>query len=555
MTNTPVNDLKATLGQAIRIFEAGADYVRISTPNKESVSLLEKIRIELKQAGFDQPLVADIHFRPELALMAARVVEKVRINPGNYSGIPRKGQTEWTDSEYAADLEAIRRNLKPLVTVCREYGTAIRIGTNAGSLSPRIVSRYGNTPEGLVQSTIEFLGIFKDLGYYQTVVSLKASNPLIMIRSYILMAGRMLNEGMCYPLHVGVTEAGEGRSGRVKSALGICTLLKEGIGDTIRVSLSEPPEDEIPIAIKMAAPFQEAFQKIPSKGAMYKTPVFEWSQEPPPPMPGRHKAIVIANALAQTGVEAKNKVEVFEPMVADNNLNVKKEFRLFNQNESFTNQLKVPDEFSFVLHSQQNEKEIFGSLNKIRQPVILIEGPENELYVKTKHLQKQLTARKIKAAIIARLPQMGSDEDSVAISLCTSLGKLLLERKLHGIWAKAPQLPERQTIVELGFALLQATGLRITQTEFISCPTCARTSFDLQAVLKHVKEKTAHLPGIKIAVMGCVVNGPGEMADADFGLIGTGPGKVSIYRGSKAVLKNIDQSQAADTLLELIKTQ
>lgn len=552
MTNTPVNDIKATLGQAIRIFEAGADYVRISTPSSESVRVLKKIRDELKEAGFDQPLVADIHFRPELALMAARVVEKVRINPGNYSGIPRKGQTEWTDSEYAADLDTIRRDLKPLVAVCREYGAAIRIGTNSGSLSPRIVSRYGNTPEGLVQSTIEFLKIFEELGFYQTVVSLKASNPMVMISSYILMAGRMLNEGMCYPLHVGVTEAGEGRSGRVKSALGICTLLKEGIGDTIRVSLSEPPEDEIPIAIKMAAPFQEAFQMVPPKGAIYKTPVFDWSLEPPPPMPGGHKAIVIANPLTQNTVNNPNKIEVFDFKWEDNKLNESNEYRLSPQNAPFTHAMPVPDNFNVVWHTQHNERELINKLNEPGQPLILVDCQENELAQQAENLHRQLTARNIKAAIIARLPQMGSDEDTVAINLCTTLGKLLLERRIHGIWAEAPQLPERQTIVDLSFELLQAAGLRITQTEFISCPTCARTSFDLQAVLKQVKEKTAHLPGLKIAVMGCVVNGPGEMADADFGLLGAGPGKVHIYKGNKPVLKNIDQSQAAECLMQFI---
>ena len=551
MTNTPASDVMGTFEQAIRVFEAGADYVRISTPTRESTLGLRKIREELRLAGFDQPLVADIHFKPELALIAARLVEKVRINPGNYTSLPRKGKTDWTNNEYAAELERTRDNLAPLISVCRDYGTAIRVGTNAGSLSPRIVSRYGNTPEGLVQSTIEFLKIFEDLGFYQSVVSLKASNPLIMIRSYLLMAERMLKEGMSYPLHVGVTEAGEGRSGRIKSALGICTLLKAGIGDTIRVSLSEPPEDEIPVARKIAAPFQQVFQEMPAFGSSFKIPPFEWSHEPAPPLPGGHKAIVIGKNQSKTEVKGKHSVVVYAGKESGES---HEEYPLFSEKQISQGDASFHPEYNFVILNQEPGKDFGQLLKKVPGPVLIIECSPDKLHGQIKNLRKLTGAESINAGVLVMLPLEGSDEEEVISGLATGIGKALLERKLRGIWAEAPNLPSKQTIINIGFDMLQAAGLRITQTEFISCPTCARTSFDLQDVLKEVKEKTSHLPGIKIAVMGCVVNGPGEMADADFGILGAGPGKVNIYRRSNPVLKNIDQHLAADRLLELINT-
>jgi (E)-4-hydroxy-3-methylbut-2-enyl-diphosphate synthase len=559
MTNTAPHEVKQTVAQAIRIFEAGADYVRISAPNRQSALNLEKIRKELNGAGFDQPLVADIHFHPELALIAARHVQKVRINPGNYSGHPKKGQTEWTDDEYAAELEKVRENVTPLIACCREYGTAIRIGTNFGSLSQRIISRFGNTPEGMVQSTIEFLKIFEDLGFMQTVISLKASNPLIMIRSYLLMLERMQHEGMAYPLHLGVTEAGEGENGRIKSALGITTLLKMGIGDTIRVSLSEAPEDEIPVARKIAGPFQKYFTLgNDSKAAFFVKP-FDWQTIQPPALPGGHKALVV---LPFPERENEGKKPDFYVVEKDKN-QVKgnetietvsgERFALLNLQELENNNRPLHHRFNFFKINFPGDASFLHLLKKVSGPVLLWALPERKITEHLDALSRQLEKLQVKAAILPRLAYLHDNEESLMLSLTADAGALLLQRKIHGLYVEAPNLPNQSSIAGICFGLLQASGLRITRTEYISCPTCARTSFDLLKVLQQVKERTSHLPGLKIAVMGCVVNGPGEMADADYGIMGAGPGKVHLYKGNQPVIKNIDQDKAAEALENILK--
>lgn len=559
MTNTAPLDVNQTVAQAIRIFEAGADYVRISTPNRQSALNLEKIRKELNGSGFSQPLVADIHFQPELALIAAPHVQKVRINPGNYSGLPRQGQTEWTDAEYFAELEKLRENVAPLIAACRESGTAIRIGTNFGSLSPRIISRFGNTPEGMVHSTIEFLKIFEDLGFWQTVISLKASNPLIMIRSYLLMAERMILEGMNYPMHLGVTEAGEGENGRIKSALGIGTLLKMGIGDTIRVSLSEAPEDEIPVARKIAAPFQEDFTSEANTENTFRIRPFNWQTSLPPALPGGHKALVVMPSSVRENegekpdffvVEKdKNQAQGNEMFEAGNG----ERFGLHTLQELENNIMALHPRFNFFEINFPGDASFFHLLKEVSGPVLLCALPEREI---TKHLaalSQQLEKLQVKAAILPRLAYSHDNEESFMLSLTADTGALLLQRIIHGLYVEAPNLTNQSSIAGICFSLLQASGLRITQTEYISCPTCARTSFDLLKVLQQVKEKTSHLPGLKIAVMGCVVNGPGEMADADYGIMGAGPGKVHLYKGNQPVMKNINQNNAAEALENLLK--
>lgn len=558
MTNTAPLDIRSTVAQAIRIFEAGADYVRISTPSRQSALNLEKIKKELRLAGFDQPLVADIHFNAELALFAARLVEKVRINPGNYTGLPRKGQTEWTDAEYAAELEKVRENVAPLIAACREYGTAIRIGTNFGSLSQRIISRYGNTPEGMVQSTVEFLRIFEDLGFHQSVVSLKASNPLIMIRSNLLMVERMQHEGMAYPLHLGVTEAGEGENGRIKSALGIGTLLKMGIGDTIRVSLSEAPEDEIPVARKIAQPFHESFTANFAPEATFFVQPFEWQTSQPPALPGGHKAMVVLPFPERDKEEKKPDFYVAEK---DKNRVKRNElietasgerFSLLSLQELKNNRPLQPG-FNFFEVNLPGDKSFLQLLKEVPGPVLLCAFPERESTTYLEALSQQLEKLQVKAAIVPRLAYLHDNEESFMLGLTADTGALLLQRKIHGLFVEAPNLPNQSNIAAICFGLLQASGLRITRTEYISCPTCARTSFDLLKLLQQVKEKTSHFPGLKIAVMGCVVNGPGEMADADYGIMGAGPGKVHLYRGTEPVMKNIDQDKAAETLEDLFK--
>jgi (E)-4-hydroxy-3-methylbut-2-enyl-diphosphate synthase len=583
MTNTAPLDIQATLKQIIRIFEAGADYVRISAPNRQSALNLKKIRKELHKAGFDQPLIADIHFNPDLALIAAKFVEKVRINPGNYSGAGRKGQKDWADSEYEAELERIRQNISPLLEVCKEYGTAIRIGTNFGSLSPRIISRFGNTPEGMVQSTLEFLKIFEDLGFYNTVISLKASNPLLMIRSYLLMVERMLEEGMAYPLHLGVTEAGEGENGRIKSALGISTLLQEGIGDTIRVSLSEEPEAEIPVARKIAEPFQGIFPGVGALTSKFSVKPFNWQDKQLPALPGGHKAIVISSFSGSTR-NATHLHPQADKSFLDTNLpnppdlyfiqgekekdehglsglpngkildiNSGFEHPLLTQEQVFNGSFKTHSGFYFFHLTHLPDPDLVKKLIKIPRLIILWR-PEKILEpALISDLFLLLEGAQDPVAIIPCLTYNQADGEAFILKLTADLGRLLLERKIHGMWIENPGLTQK-VIIQACYSLLQATGLRITRTEYISCPTCARTSFDLMKVLKEVKEKTSHLPGLKIAVMGCVVNGPGEMADADFGIMGSGPDTVNLFRGNEVEVKNLPQDQAAQTLLELINS-
>lgn len=561
MTNTAPLDVGNTVKQAIRLFEAGADYVRISTPNRQSVLNLEMVRKELRLAGFDQPLVADIHFNPELALIAARLVEKVRINPGNYTGLPRKGQTEWTDAEYAEELERVRKNVAPLIAICREYGTAIRIGTNFGSLSQRIISHYGNTPEGMVQSTVEFLRIFEDLGFHQSVVSLKASNPLIMIRSYLMMVDRMQHEGMAYPLHLGVTEAGEGENGRIKSALGISTLLKMGIGDTIRVSLSEAPEDEIPVAQKIAKPFQENFTAEKTSEAAFYVKPFDWQTTHKPALPGGHKAVVVLPFPERENPGTKP--DFYFVNKADHDSGKWKELHETGSGNHYAlRSLHELENNTWPLHPRHNffevhfpsEEHFLHLLKEVPGPALLCTFPEREIIEPLEALSKQLEKLQLKAAIVPRLTYLHDNEESFILSLTADAGALLLQRKIHGLFVEASNLPNQSNIAGICFGLLQASGLRITRTEYISCPTCARTSFDLLNLLQQVKEKTSHFPGLKIAVMGCVVNGPGEMADADYGIMGAGPGKVHLYKGTEPFMKNIHQDKAAETLEALINS-
>ena len=590
MTNTRPEDVAGTVAQCIRIFEAGADYVRISVPTKESVAAFEQVQRRLRAAGFDRPLVADIHFRPELALMVAPIAAKVRINPGNYTDRPRAGQTAWSTTQYHQELDNIRSRIAPLLERCREHGTALRIGTNFGSLSQRIIHRYGNTPEGMVQSTLEFLKIFEDHGFFQTVISLKASNPLVMVNAYRLMVARMLERGMRYPLHLGVTEAGAGENGRIKSALGMATLLQEGIGDTIRVSLTEAPEREIPFARKLAEPFDAAFAGGTGGADAFSLQPFTATPGIPPALPGGHKAVVIAGQ--DTGLASREKVvshprtksasrqqeTVNAPDLMALASTVQRSgamhpregfllpagswqqstahdlFPLFEEIPPPERQGNLHPTFNFIaLHALPGE-DALKALKEIPGPVLIpmLSGdfPASDLG----ELHLMLQAHQVQAAIIPKQEYETEDEDSLIVQLTAGFGSLLLQRKVHGLWVAAPMATEANTLT-LTYGLLQAAGLRITRTEFISCPTCARTSFDLEQVLEQARQQCAHLPGLKIAIMGCVVNGPGEMADADFGILGTTTGKVHIYQGGKPLLRNVHPAQAVNQLRTILEEQ
>jgi len=479
MTNTPTLDTDASAAQVIRIAEAGADIVRLTAQGVAHAKNLENIRAKVRAYGIDIPLVADIHFNPAAAFEAALHVEKVRINPGNFVDPGRTFKhLEYTDEEYAAELDKIEAKLVPLLRLCREKGTAIRIGVNHGSLSDRIMSRYGDTPAGMVESAMEFLRVCVKENFTDVVISIKASNVVVMTQTVRMLVAAMDAEDMHFPLHLGVTEAGDGEDGRVKSAVGIGSLLADGIGDTIRVSLSESPEAEVPVAQALLSHID------------------------------RMKYAEINYELPATDLErpATNTVPVAVGVdfAAD----------------------AIPEEFVVVTTDSPNAPA------DLKFRILNLGGSR---------------------PVIARLSYpSGRTLSDVTIAASVDFGKLLLENLIDGIWIDAPHLPS-EAIASLSLSILQATRRRITKTEYIACPGCGRTLFDLPAALAKVREATSHLPGLKIAVMGCIVNGPGEMADADYGYVGAAAGNVSLYKGKQCIVKNIPTDEALPRLIQLIK--
>jgi (E)-4-hydroxy-3-methylbut-2-enyl-diphosphate synthase len=477
MTNTDTLNTDASVSQCIRIIEAGGELVRLTAQGIREAENLANIRRELHRAGFDTPLCADIHFDPAAAEVAARIVEKVRINPGNYAD-KRASFTrqELSESEYIAGLQRIRERLLPLISICKEYGAAVRIGVNHGSLSDRIMNRYGNTPEGMAVSAIEFLRIFRDEGFSSIVVSMKSSNTRVMVESNRRLVNMMEEEGMHYPVHLGITEAGEGDDGRIISAAGSGTLLAEGIGDTLRVSLSEAPEKEIPVA-------REIIHAVAGPAGRVRKPVS--------PLP----------------------------------------FRVAG--ERYYPQVYTEREGTFI-----------GERGEAFEGKVITLSPEE--------LMKFDDAGRIREAVL-NLVFKEDDAGKLVIDAATLLGRFFIARQPAGICITNSGSVSEDTLRKLSFGVLQATEARISRIRYISCPTCGRTKFNLEDAVRKVKAATAHLGGMKIAVMGCIVNGPGEMAGADYGYVGAAKGKVHIYRGTKAVLKNVPEEEALNRLLEMIE--
>ena len=503
MTNTDTLDTAASVSQCIRIIEAGGELVRLTAQGVREAENLASIRSGLRAAGFDTPLCADIHFNPAAAEVAARIVEKVRINPGNYADKRASFiRQDLTDSEWMAELERTRERLLPLIRICTEYGTAIRIGVNHGSLSDRIMTRYGNTPEGMAVSAIEFLKIFSGEGFRRIVVSMKSSDTLTMVMANRLLVQMLLEEGMHFPIHLGITEAGEGEDGRIISAAGTGTLLAEGIGDTIRVSLSEPPEAEIPVA-------KAIIEAVAGESGRVRNPVPPLEQRP-----AGERYFPQVFTAETSGAAGGNKQAPGVSFVAagGNNpeLPVTGKFRDESGNIYIGEALTVTADELRAAAGQQ-------VYDKILNPVFTCDDP-----------------------------------GQLAIEASALLGRFFIAKHPAGLCISNDGAVQGEALRKLAFSVLQATEARITRTRYISCPTCGRTKFNLQAAVRRVKEATAHLTGMKIAVMGCVVNGPGEMAGADYGYVGGGEGKVHIYRGTEAVLKNIPEAEALDKLLELI---
>ncbi|MCK4880082.1 MAG: (E)-4-hydroxy-3-methylbut-2-enyl-diphosphate synthase [Bacteroidales bacterium] len=502
MTNTDTNDVEASVDQCIRMIEAGAELIRLTTQGKRELENLKKIRRKLQAAGYRVPVVADIHFKPELALEAAGVTDKIRINPGNYL----KGRT-------------IDLLLPKLLKKCRERGTAIRIGVNHGSLDESILNRYGDTPQGMVQSAMQFLRICKAESFDKVVVSMKSSNPRVMVQSVRLLAHQMSLEGMTYPLHLGVTEAGDGPEGRIKSVVGMAPLLLEGMGDTIRVSLTEPPELELPVASQLVAffPKPEKLPYHPFQGLAWDP--FNYS---------RRKSLL----LSGVGNGTRVKIVSHEPPDPDADL-------------------KPGHLNGFTVRFEEWEKET--QLLDGGEKMLLIEKGKNSIQEVKARLDRFCSINK-NAPILFKTLSDTIEVDIFQIQLAGELGALLVDGTVDGVWVENPQMTHSM-INDIVLNILQAARARITKTEYIACPSCGRTHFDILTRLKEIRGATSHLTTLKIGVMGCIVNGPGEMADADYGYVGAGPGRVSIYKGKEARLRNIPEKEALEALINLVKKE
>lgn len=523
MTSTSTLDTDASVAQCRRIFDAGADYVRLTAQGVREAHNIGEIRAALHAAGYTKPLVADIHFNPKAAFEAAATTDKVRINPGNFVDAARTfKKLEYTDEEYAAELEKIRRAVVPFIAICREHHTAVRLGVNHGSLSDRIMSRYGDTPAGMVESAMEYLRIFREENFNDVAISIKASNTVIMVETVRRLVAEMDREGMHYPLHLGVTEAGDGEDGRIKSAVGIGTLLAEGIGDTVRVSLSEEPELEIPVARKLVdyitareghAPISGCFAKAYNRIAPERRPTNAVGSI------GGQNVPVVATALSPADVAA---------------IATKPDFFLSDVNWKAVDASAKSEGFS--------DDDVLLLTSHHANPVGEIEAFIHRLW-----------DNGCKAPVVVRMSYDDANEEDVQVKAGADFGALLLNGLVDGIVLDAPNLPNNADAVAYSFGILQAARRRTTKTEYISCPSCGRTLYDLQHAVKEIKAATSHLKGLKIGIMGCIVNGPGEMADADYGYVGAAVGKVSLYKGKECVERNVPQDVALTHLIDLIK--
>lgn len=620
MTTTDTMDTAATVAQTIRCIEAGAELVRITAPSKREAENLLNIKNELRARGYHIPLVADIHFTPNAAEIAARIIEKVRVNPGNYVDKKKFDIIDYTDAEYNAEIYRIRDRFTPLVRICKEYGTAMRIGTNHGSLSDRIMSRYGDTPIGMVESAMEFLRIARNESYHQIVLSMKSSNPQVMVQAYRLLIQKMDEEfGECYPLHLGVTEAGDGEDGRIKSAIGIGTLLEDGIGDTIRVSLTEDPEFEIPVCRDIVQRYIGREQHMPVQSLSSKEQIilpynpFAYTRRHTNAIQnigGHNVPVVVADFsgakiikhqdLQATGYKYDEAIDkwnigdaaadyiytgdklldfqlpgtlqlICNAAVWNNATDKAKHHPLFTTAEYL--QQDIRNELHFVqVDANDNWSNLTELINKLKQDknaVLCITSSNVHRMPSIRRYMIELTEQQILSPAIIMLDNKNKTVDEQLINFATDAGGLLLDGFGDGVWLwnhmdQVQNLKmtgrtylevknNHQFLNNTAFSILQATRTRISKTEYISCPSCGRTLFDLQETTAKIRNATNHLKGVKIAIMGCIVNGPGEMADADFGYVGSGPGKITLYKGKEVVKKNVPSDIAVNELIELLK--
>lgn len=542
MANVSTMDTDASVVQAISMARAGAEYIRFTAQGIREARNLGVIRKRLNEQGCHTPLVADIHFNPKAADVAAEFVEKVRINPGNYVDGARTFRADYTDEDFAEGVRKIRERFVPFLRLCRAHGTAIRIGVNHGSLSDRIMSRFGDTPEGMTESCMEFLRLCREEQFDNVVISIKASNTVVMVRTVRLLVRTMDREGMHYPLHLGVTEAGNDEDGRIKSAVGIGALLTDGIGDTIRVSLSEPPEAEIPVARELIDHINrtraEEYAPMPADFEGTETDYFRRTRMVGD-IGGGRQPVVLA--------EYTNGEEPDETLRPD--------YLRHLPDGTFTStkdkRRTVPAPHFVELTPDELTDSRLEALNADESSVIILRSVHTDSVNETRAAILRLRAAACQAPVILRRDYHEADLDRLRIAASADLGVLLIDGIADGLLLTQGGHSTPDTD-RLAFGILQATRRRMSRTEYISCPGCGRTLYDLHQTISRIKAATGHLKGVKIGIMGCIVNGPGEMADADYGYVGAGPGRVSLYRGKECVLRSIPEAEAVDRLLELI---
>lgn len=607
MTTVDTMDTLGSVEQTIRMVDAGCEYVRITAPSVNEAKNLDNIKKELKARGYDVPLIADIHFTPNAAELAARIVEKVRVNPGNYADKKKFEIIEYTDDQYQAELERIREKFTPLVNICKEYGTAMRIGTNHGSLSDRIMSRYGDTPIGMVESALEFLRICEDLKYYDIVLSMKASNPQVMVQAYRLLVNKLDEEGLQpYPLHLGVTEAGEAEDGRVKSAVGIGTLLEDGLGDTVRVSLTEEPEVEAPVAKTMVDRYEgrelhqpiQAIEDIPIDPFKYERrkthEVFNVGEQNVPRVIADYSNIdgLVDKDLKAIGHFYLPELDKWKmndlgvdfiysgkkplPFMLPNGLKEIMDWETWLDYADKTNKIPLWDIENFnnttlPKHAQVNFIKVkttqvdlgFVEQLKSRKDVVLLLDTDNtHAMADLRRVFFALMHAACSIPVIITRKFGPVTEDELMIFASTDMGGLLIDGLGDGVMLsfeknpitnKETRIAKAKQYNSVCFGILQASRTRISKTEYISCPSCGRTLFDLQETTAMIRKRTDHLKGVKIGIMGCIVNGPGEMADADYGYVGSGKGKITLYKGKEVVKRAVPSENAVDELIEIIR--
>jgi (E)-4-hydroxy-3-methylbut-2-enyl-diphosphate synthase len=604
MTTVDTMDTKGSVQQIIRMVEAGCEYVRITAPSLKEAQNLQEIKASLKNLGIHVPLIADIHFTPNAAELAARLVEKVRINPGNYADRKKFQVIEYTEASYQQELDRIRERFTPLVEICKEHGTAMRIGTNHGSLSDRIMSRYGDSPLGMVESALEFLRICEDLKYNQIVLSMKASNPQVMVQAYRLLTNRLDAEGLqSYPLHLGVTEAGEGEDGRIKSALGIGSLLEDGLGDTVRVSLTEEPEFEVPVARALVARYNArsghaqipGIDRIPidpfsyQRRATHQVENFGASNVPR----------IIADVSSVSGLGYRDLKAIghhylpeldkwsMSDLGADyiytgdqplafmlpnglreivdyntwENEQDQHQYPLMSLRQLVDDEVLKHPKLNFVRMSH-SDLDMIDHLENHPMVVVWLETDNPHARAALRRFMFEMISKQVTNPVVLAGHYDASDLEEVQLHAATDLGSLLIDGLGDGVFlslsvkensSKEDCLSAVKSFNETGFTILQAARTRMTKTEYISCPSCGRTLFDLQKTTAMIRKRTDHLKGVKIGIMGCIVNGPGEMADADYGYVGSGKGKITLYKGQEVIKRGVPTEHAVDELIEIIK--